>query len=102
MAVEDTLQLLFKDNFSHVREFSLKFLGNRDEAAIKGSFDTLRKLGISLEKIARYASLLKHSSKKIRESYANLFNLGISSENICRYPVLIGSNPYKYLIRLMK
>ena len=93
-----------------ISEFSREWIQRSkvDEAGIKISYNLLRRIGLTDEKIATYAQLLGKDPETIERNYQRLSALGLKDEKIASRADLLGRNPetiknnYQNHIRLLR
>ena len=78
-----------------ISEFSREWIQRSkvDEAGIKSSYNLLRRIGLTDEKIATYAQLLGKDPESIERNYQKLSALGLTNEKIATSASLLGKDP---------
>ena len=94
MTIESVLKELLGIHASKVSEFCLDFIKrNNNEDGIRKTFESLQKLNIKTEKIAKNARLLFRNPDTIQDYYDKLIDLKISPKKIDTHTRLLSWDP---------
>lgn len=108
MAKTQVLREILKGH--KISGFLIEWIGYSltDEDTMRESYKTLKRIGLTDEKIASRANLLGMDSESIKRNYQALRKLGLENKNIVLKPELLGRNPntiqnnYQHLVGLLR